>query len=230
MTPIDRAVSEVVGSMLTEDDVASTLARLVRACCAAYPSDSVAVMAVGGDGELELLSSSTHGIEGIELLQIQNLEGPCADVVHSDRRILVSGEAALLERWPKVGRAIVEAGFTAAHAFPMRWRGDTIGGLNIFLRSDAEVDEPIGQLFADLATLAVLHSHDLSADQLVARVHRAVAARAVIERAKGVLSETEGMDIDRAHQHLVEVALSDGRGISAVAEEILAGAYPEADD
>jgi hypothetical protein len=227
VTPFDHALSEVLGSMVAEHDVANTLDRLVEVCCAAYPSDAVAVMARNGGGDLELLSASSYGMETIELLQIQNDQGPCADVIHSSSPIGVSGADALVERWPEIGTALVSAGFDGVHAYPLRWRGQTIGGLNIFLRGGAAADEPLGQLFADLATLALLQSDHLTTGELVARVHGAVSARAVIEQAKGILSHREGLDMDQAHRRLVEAARAQGLGISAVAGEVIAGAYDD---
>lgn len=230
MTQTDRAISAAVSTMVGQHDVANTLSHLLHACCAAYPAESVALLVRAASGELELLSASNHDVEGIELLQIQSQEGPCAEVIGSDRPVIVSGAAALVERWPEVGPAIVAAGFDAAHAYPMRWRGHTIGGLNIFLRAGATVDESVGQLIADLATLAVLQSDDLSLDQLVARVHEAVAARAIIEQASGVLAHRERIDVNQAHVRLLEIARTTGVGLSAAASQVLTSAYESPDE
>jgi hypothetical protein len=183
----------------------------------------VAILIRTASGALELLCSSSHRIEGIELLQIQTESGPCADVLHSDVPIRVSGAEALVARWGEVGTAIVAAGFDEAHAYPMRWRGQSIGGLNIFLRSGAVTDAAVGQLFADLATLAVLQANDISADQLVARVHDAVGARAVIEQAKGVLAYRDGLDMDQAYTVLLETARRAGKGLSSTAADVIDG-------
>lgn len=225
MSPIDRAISDIMASMVVDHDVADTLSQLVRACCESYPADSVAILARAGSGDLELLSSSSNDIDKIELLQIQSHHGPCADVMCSDRPIIVSGAAALTARWADVGRAIVTAGFDEAHAYPMRWRGRTVGGLNIFLRPGTVTDASVGQLFADLATVAVLQPSDLSADQILSRMHEAVTARAVIEQAKGVLAHRESLDMDQAHNRLVELAHDLGIGISTLAADTIAHAH-----
>lgn len=225
MTPIDRAISDVMAAMVVDHDVANTLSQLVLACCASYPADSVAILASAGAGDLELLSSSSHEAEEIELLQIQNHSGPCADVIDSDKPIIVAGAAALINRWADVGRAIVTAGYDEAHAYPMRWRGRTVGGLNIFLRTGTATDSSVGQLFADLATVAVLQAHDLSGDQILARVYEAVTSRAIIEQAKGVLAHQESLDMNQAHLRLAAMAHDLGAGISTVAVEIVQNAH-----
>jgi hypothetical protein len=220
-TPTDLAIADAVAAMVVEHDVADSLSRVVRACAVAYPSDAVAVLVRDGAGGLELLSSSNHEIDEIELLQIQSDSGPCAESVRAASPVIVTGATALVDRWPDVGQAVVAAGFDAAHAYPMRWRGQTIGGLNLFLRTDATVDQTLGPLFADLATLAVLPSDDASSDHLMSRVHGAVTSRALIEQAKGVLAHRDGLDMPQAYLRLLWEARERKVGLSTAARQLI---------
>ncbi len=220
-TSAERAISDAVASMVLERDVADSLSHVVRACALAYPSDAVAILVRDGAGGLELLASSSHATDEIELLQIQSDSGPCAESVYSGVPIAVAGAAALVERWSEVGQAIVDAGFDSAHAYPMRWRGETVGGLNIFLRQGAVVEASYGPMLADLATLAVLQPSESSPDQLAGRIHEAVAARSVIEQAKGVLAHRDGVDMHEAYLALVEESRLHGIGLSAAARRVV---------
>ena len=66
----------------------------------------------------------------------------------------------------------------------MRWRGTVLGGLNVFRAGPAEADSAtLGQAFADIATLAVIYSMPISAEQAATRLHEALNARDPIQRA-----------------------------------------------
>lgn len=221
----ERTLADAVAAIVKTHDVADVLATLLDACAAAYPSDAVAVLVRTPKGGLDLLSSTSHRAEELELLQIQSNAGPCVESMDEDTAVFVVGAEELARRFGDVGAAIVEAGYDEAHAFPMHWRGQPIGGLNVFVRSGGPTDRTVGQMFADLATLAVLQSNDLAADQVVARVHEAISARAVVEQAKGVLAQTLGVDLDAAFDHLLAEAEASRRTLTQAAEDLIAAQY-----
>jgi hypothetical protein len=221
-TSNDRAVADAVAALVGRHDVADALSHVVAGCCASYPADSVAVMARNGHGHLELLGARSYRAEELELLQIQHGQGPCVDAMRSDVAVIAVGSEHLEARWSDVGPAITAAGFAEVHAFPMHWRGATIGALNIFVAPETDTDPGVGQLFADLATLAVLQPDGLSGEQMLARVHDAVATRAVLEQAAGVLAYRLDLDVDAAHVELVRRARAAGLGLTAMAEQVVA--------
>jgi len=107
----------------------------------------------------------------------------------------------------------------------MHWRGQAIGGLNVFVKPAMTPDVELGQMFADLATLTVLQPGDISADQLVSRIHEAVSSRAVIEQAKGVLAHQLGADMSSAFNELLNTARRTGESLTATATEVVKKAY-----
>ena len=221
MTNDNRLLSDAVAAMGRSDDVADALAHVLAGCVEAYPSAAAAVLVRNGAGSLDLLAASSHRAEELELLQIQHRHGPCVEAMNADAKISAAGREDLIARWGSVGAAIAEAGFVAVHAFPMHWRGTTIGGLNIFATTDQASDPLIGQLFADLATLAVLRRDELREEQLRALIVDAVSARAVIEQAKGVLAYRENLDMDVAYAELVSRARTDGTELTTTARRIV---------
>jgi hypothetical protein len=219
-----RTLGDALAAMVARSDVPDALSHLLAACASAYPADAVAVLVADPHGSLELLSATSHSADELELLQIQSATGPCVEALSEDRAVLASGDE-MVERWGQIGTAILAAGFHAVHAYPMHWRGHAIGGLNIFLRRDAGADLELGQMFADLATLAVLQANDLSADHLVSRVHEAVSARSVIEQAKGVLAVRDTVDMDRAYANLLDRARRTGQSLTETAAGVVEGAH-----
>ena len=220
----NRTLAGAVAAMVARFDVADALVHLLEACSMAYPANAVAVMVANPRGGLELLGSTSHRADELELLQIQSETGPCVDAVATNERIVASG-SEMVERWGSIGTAILGAGYGAVHAFPMHWRGRSIGGLNIFVDGDTGPDLELGQMFADLVTLAVLQAHDVSADQLVARIHEAVSSRAVIEQAKGVLAHRRRADMDAAFGELLAESRRTGQSLTTAAKEVVEREY-----
>lgn len=220
----DRTLAAAVAAMVAHFDVADVLTHLLEACVAAYPAKAVAVLVSDQRGGLQLLSATSHQADELELLQIQSTSGPCVDSLLANEVVVASG-TEMVERWGEIGTAILAAGYDGVHAYPMNWRGEAIGGLNVFVREGTDPDVELGQMFADLATLAVLQANDISADHLVGRVHEAVSSRAAIEQAKGVLAHRLGTDMNAAFVALLAEARRRGQSLTTAAAEVVEDAY-----
>jgi hypothetical protein len=221
----EAALATALDGMVSSVPVADVLARLMHDCLEVLSADAAAVLVVDGSGGLELLSASSHRAEELELLQIQHAAGPCVDVIADNRRLEAHGDA-LVERWGEVGAAIRAAGFDQVQGYPLRWHGEAIGGLNVLAREATPVDDVVvGQLFADVATLVVVHAGDVPADRVLAHVRNAISARAVIEQAKGVLTVELDLDPDLAYDLLVQRSRESGLGLTAVASRVVSQAH-----
>lgn len=220
----EQTLADALAALVARFDVADSLAKLLAACARSYPADGVAVLTADARGGLELLSATSHRTDELELLQIQSETGPCVEALRKNTAVF-AGDQEVVDRWGDVGRAILAAGYRGVHAYPMHWRGRPIGGLNIFLTSARTPNPELGQMFADLATLAVLQANDISTDQLVARIHEAVSSRTVIEQAKGVLAHQRGIDVDEAHVALLLEARQTGRSLTTAAAAVVEAAH-----
>jgi transcriptional regulator with GAF, ATPase, and Fis domain len=209
-------------AMLAEHHVGDLLAQLMSDCLEPLSAHAAAILVVD-DSQLALLSASTHRAAELEMLQTQESDGPCVEAIESGRIVVAAG-AEMVERWDNVGAAIRDAGFVSVHAFPMRWHGHVLGGFNMFRTADddqSEDTERLGQAFADVATLVVVRASELPIDQVAARVHEAVAARSVVEQAKGVLAHLHRVDMDHAFRLLADRAGHDGDSLTDVALRIV---------
>jgi len=229
LTRLDRTAASLAAALdaivRPEPDVADVLAHLVADCAYATAADACALMAVEGNGELSLLAAESHRAVELELLQIQRDAGPCVDVIEDGTPLHVSGADAIRERWDPVGAAVVDAGFNGVEAYPMRWRGTMLGGLNLF-RVDSEVPPAgtLAQAYADMATLVVVQSVSVDVDQIRARLHEALSARGLVEQAKGVLAYREDVDLGDAYTLLLGRAESSGTPLTQTALDIVADA------
>ena len=109
-------------------------------------------------------------------------------------------------RWPLFASVAIAAGFRSAVALPMRLREKTIGGLNLFDDRAAPVpwdDQQLAQALADVATIGILQQRSAQrSTALVEHLQRALNSRVVIEQAKGVLAERNGMSMAEAFNSL----------------------------
>lgn len=220
----EQAFADAASGMVNALPIGDILTRLVKDCANVVNVEAAAILVLDAHEELSLLASSSSAATQLELLQTLDVTGPCVDVIRTGEQQAAAGAAEMTGRWGEVGTAIVEAGFTAVHAYPLAWHGQVLGGLNLF-SSDSPTRAPMPralcQAFADVATIVVVNSAEVPADELTARVHRATMQRQLIEQAKGVLSELYALDIASAGLRLEESAAAEHLTLPEMAQQVI---------
>src|SRR5205085_6638120 len=94
----------------------------------------------------------------LELIEVQNQEGPCLDCYHTGASI-VEESIETSDRWPRFRVEALAADFRSVQAEPLRLRDEVIGALNLF-RVHAgrlsEVEREICRGLASVATIGLL--------------------------------------------------------------------------
>jgi hypothetical protein len=205
-------------------DGASTVHTLLADCLGLLGADTAGVL-VRVDRGLELMAATSHKAVELELYQAHIHDGPCVETIEKGESIAVAGEAALSGRWPEFGRSMAGAGLETVLASPMRWQERVIGGLNLFWstsRTPSHEERVLAQAFSEISTLALMQSSTTDdPDSVAQRLRIALQGRVVIERAKGVLAQTDDLEMDEAFARLVEVSDLTARPLSQVAQEVL---------
>jgi hypothetical protein len=199
---------------------------LLADCMALLGADTAGILVRAGEHGYEMLSAASHEAAELELYQSQARNGPCVEAIETGRSVTASGDRELVERWPDFGRAMADAGLLTVHAAPMRWHREVLGGINLFWSRTKELDtteRDLAAAFADVCTLALMQkdAEEDAAATVARQVHLALQGRVVIERAKGVLAQTDGLDMGRAFARLVDLSREQSRPLTTVAQDLL---------
>ena len=114
-------------------------------------------------------------------------------------------------------------GHGSSMSFPLPFQGESIGTLDVHARKANAFDDTavaMAQRFATLAAVAVGNVISyLQAAQTAVQMQAAMASRAVIEQAKGIIMARVGCDADRAFALLVQQSQHENRKLRDVATE-----------
>jgi hypothetical protein len=221
-TPVE-ALARALGDLVAAGDLAQVLATVLDDVAEGLDADAVGALVRSATGELEALTATSHRVAELEVYQAQHEEGPCVEAVQTRVAVTAVGADEIIQRWPEPGRAIVSAGFTSVHAFPLRWDHEVFGAINVFHRSPATNPDlsVVGQAFADIISSILVRPSGVRNDVLAGRISAALSSRTVIEQAKGVLSYQHGVEMDAAYDLLRQRAAREERALSEVARQVV---------
>ena len=168
----------------------------------------------------------------LELVQIDNEEGPGIDALRSGRAVF-HGDLSGASPWPRFGRAAVAAGLVSVHALPMQVRGTVVGSLNLFVSRPGplwEADVNLAQAFAHAAAMGLLQNKTIGElNKLTGQLRRALSTRVIIEQAKGTISERAGVGMDEAFEQLRSYARTHKMKLTSVALAVVAHTLTDAE-
>jgi transcriptional regulator with GAF, ATPase, and Fis domain len=223
-----RALVEVADTFVADYDVVDFLHGLAERCVSILDVDEAGVMLTDTTRTLHYVASSSEQMRLVELLELQNEQGPCLDAYRVGR-VTVSAQAEEAEqRWPQFGSHARAAGFASLAGVPMRLRLDRIGSLNLFSRRPgglSEEDQHVAQAMADIATIGVLQARAIHDGQVVSsQLQTALESRIVIEQAKGIIAEHKAITVDDAFLLLRNHARTHKGKLTDTARQIVNGA------
>lgn len=207
-------------------DVVELLQKLVEACAELLDAAAAGILLAEPNGELAVVASTSEQGRLVEVMQLSAGNGPCVESFTTGRMVEIQDVSEVADRWPEFAQEALDQGFRAVHAIPLTLRGSVIGTLNLF-RSEAG---PLGQLdamaargLADVATIGILHERTLRETEIATvQLQHALDSRVVIEQAKGVIAQLNGVDMDAAFKTLRDYSRRNNLNLRAVAEKIVA--------
>jgi transcriptional regulator with GAF, ATPase, and Fis domain len=224
---VGEAFVTLADTLVSGFDVADLFVDLAGACTDLLEVTAAGLMLVDINGHLRVMASSSERSRLLELMEVQNDEGPCLDCHRTGAEIIAPDLTRERARWPRFATEALRVGFAAVYALPMRLRTDSIGALNLFHREPNSVAKStlrLGQALADVATIAILQQRTVrSSVELSHQLQAALNTRVVIEQAKGVLAGRLDIDLPLAFEWLRAYARRSQHQLSAVAHAVVAG-------
>jgi len=208
-------------------DVVDLLGELTGTCVRLLDITAAGIVLSDQRGLLRVLASSSETTRLLELLQLQNDEGPCLEAYESSQIVEVTDLVASHRRWPVFAPAAVAAGFRSMCAVPLRLRAQTIGAMNLLRAAPGTMppaDRQLAQALADVATIGVLqHRAVIRSEEVTMQLQGALNSRLVVEQAKGLLSERASVSLETAFELLRSYARPRGERLSDVARRFVNG-------
>jgi GAF domain-containing protein len=164
-------------------------------------------------------------------LQYQRGYGPCVDAGRAGQVFLVE-DMRHEQRWPDYAKHVAAQGVRSSLSVPLPFQGVTIGALNNYAANPGAFGPSaitVGQEIAAVVALVVGNA-DMMARTVadLAGMRVAMASRAVIEQAKGILMERGKLTEDQAFTELTRASQHTNIKLRDVADELVrTGALPE---
>ena len=191
--------------LIGDSTLADTLDRVCRAALAGVAPAVHAGIAMAVDGRLGTYVFSHPAVIDIAYTQYEDGAGPCVEAFRSGARVIV--ESTTTDGpYRRFRAAAAHSGIHSVLALPMVAERISVGALSLFARSDRAFDDRAiadGMAFADEAAFVLANSKAYwdsraKSDQLSV----AMASRAEIEQAKGIIMHAMGVGADEAFETL----------------------------
>ena len=224
---VAEAFVELADTLVDDFDVLDFMHQVTVRCAQVLGVSAAGVLLADQRGALRVAAASTEQTRLLELLQLQDDEGPCPECFHTGRPVAIADLSLVADRWPRFATAARDAGFASVHALPMRLRTDVIGALNLFGAKPGLLDEDtirLGQALADVATIGLLQARTIRHREVLAeQLQTALNSRIIIEQAKGVLAERHQLDMAQSFSLLRDTARNSNRRLSELARMVADG-------
>jgi GAF domain-containing protein len=171
-------------------------------------------LALFEDGLTFTLAASDEQIAALDAVQYLD-GGPCVDAAHDNETIEAdSGDLVDEERWRMYAQATAAAGVASSLTLPILHDGGVIGSVNLYAATTEAFAGHHDELAAALgasAEHAILNA-DLSFSSRLAAAEtpERVAEQNEIDRALGIISASQHVDIPAARERLREAAARAG--------------------
>jgi GAF domain-containing protein len=163
-------------------------------------------------------------VPDMEAAQYQTGDGPCLDALRDDRPHLI---ASMREHgpWQPFRESARRHGVLSSMSLPMRTHDGPVGAMNFYSRHErafGEREVRVGTAFARQAGFVLVNAHAYwDARTLSENLSAAMASRATIEQAKGIIIATMRCTPEEAFEVLTKQSQQQNRKLREIATEIV---------
>ena len=219
-----QAMDDLGRVVFADEPLAEILARITEIASRVVPG-AIAVSITLIDDGIPLTAAHSGGL-ALELDERQYAagHGPCLDAARYAHEMLIADMAAET-RWPDFAHRAVELGVLSSLAIPLPLHESVIGALNLYAAQPNAFDADaarVARTFASYAAIT-LYNARIFADNsaLAAQMQEALASRAVIEQAKGIVMGSRRCTPDEAFGILRALSQESNTKLRVVAQALV---------
>ncbi|HVM27401.1 MAG TPA: GAF and ANTAR domain-containing protein [Mycobacteriales bacterium] len=218
------ALVELSSLVVDEEPLDDVLSRVCALAVAVIPGCTGAGVTLMDGDRPSTAAHSDDLVLAVDRQQYEAGDGPCLDAIR--RRVVhrVDLDAAE-QRWPDFAERARELGIRSFLAGPLLAGDRAVGSLNLYGASPQAfepLDDALVGLFCGQASVALanarLYARAVAVNE---QLERAMASRAVIEQAKGVLMARHGLTEADAFDRLRSWSQARNRKLRDVAAEVV---------
>jgi GAF domain-containing protein len=227
LTALHEALATLVVTGRDQTEVLSDLTGIARRAMPGSEASSITL--IRGDKASTAAFDGQMAIDADEL-QYQRGNGPCIDAGLAGLTLVVD-DMSREQRWPDYAAHAATHGVASSLSIPLPFQGAVIGALNNYSaqrHAFGEDDIALGEAVSGWVALAAGRAeHSARTADEVANLYTAMASRAIIEQAKGILMERRKVSADEAFTVLARASQNANVKLRHVAEGLVnTGALP----
>lgn len=217
-------LAELSNLLVDHPDLESCVRRVSDLAVQAVPGCQGAAIVLADPGGARMLGATADNVWAVATYQYTEDQGPGVEAIRygEPRRI---DDIGVETRWPGFCAVAAAHGIRSTLALPLRMAGSTSGALTLHADQPGVFDgvsHDLAVMFAFRSGLALSNSDVYYASQrLVENLHAALASRAVIEQAKGIVMARERCTAERAFDILVGVSQRTDEKVRDVAARVV---------
>ena len=225
---VDDAYAELGAILLDRTPLTAVMQRVADLARQTVPgADEASVTVVEGKRARSVAFTGSLAVQ-LDERQYAVGFGPCMDAALSGQVIRIDDTAAGSEAYPGYSEVARRAGVRSTLSIGLAVPHRAVGALNLYDLGGEAFDATsvdAAQVLAGHAAIALANSLAVeSTRELAEQLQRAMASRAVIEQAKGVISAVRGVDPEQAFTLLSRRSQDTNRQLAELAGEVVVSA------
>ena len=221
LTECFRTMSRFLVGEENLDDALKRLAHL--AVDAIEPADFAGMTVPDESGARTAVFTDSEATE-LDQAQYDTGIGPCLDALRNNSVFRIDSTDDDLH-WKPFSQTAVDHGILSVLSVPMAVNDRAIGALNLYARGRSAFSvahERHAAAFAEQAAIVLANAQDFASDSEVSpQMRQALAARAVIDRARALLMRTRSCTPDEAFQLLLAASRRSNASLQDAAHHIV---------
>jgi GAF domain-containing protein len=218
------AAAELQELLLATEDITGFLDQLVTLAVKVLPGDLFCGITLRRDRGAMTVASSDARAGQVDEIQYGHDEGPCLHSLHTGEVVVVD-DLASDDRWGAYQMPALGHGVRSSLSLPLHTDGQTIGALNMYAtqpRVFGPQERLIAGRFADEASRALaLAVRIAERTEMSEHLQNALASRAVIDQALGIIMGQNRCTADEAFEVLRTISQNRNVKLRDIAAEMI---------